>query len=73
MKFFLPTILACLATFAHAQQPSPPETIRLELDPHTPLHKIADDFIGFGYETSAVAREGFSAPGIRTWCSFIAR
>ena len=59
MKFFLPAILACLATFARAQQPTPPETIHLELDPHTPLRKIADDFIGFGYETSAVAREGF--------------
>jgi len=33
--------------------------IQVQLDPGTVLAAIPDDFIGFGYETSAVAREGF--------------
>jgi hypothetical protein len=33
--------------------------IKITIDPATPLAKIPDDFIGFGYETSAVAQADF--------------
>lgn len=35
------------------------ETIQIQVDPNTVLSPISDNFIGFGYETSALAREGF--------------
>jgi len=59
VKFILPAIVASIATFASAQQPKPLDAIRIQVEPRVVLHTIADDFIGFGYETSAVAREGF--------------
>lgn len=33
--------------------------VRIQLDPQTVLAEIPDDFLGFGYETSAVAQAGF--------------
>jgi hypothetical protein len=38
------------------------DAIRLKIDPDTILASIPDSFIGFGYETSAVARQGFFSP-----------
>lgn len=47
---------------ASAQPAHPAETLRLTIDPHSVGMAISDDFIGFGYETSAVAREGYFSP-----------
>jgi hypothetical protein len=46
-----------------AQQTGSAQTVRITLDPDSVQSRIADDFIGFGYETSAVAREGYFRPG----------
>jgi hypothetical protein len=37
--------------------------VRLKFDPDAVLASIPDSFIGFGYETSAVARQGFFSAG----------
>jgi hypothetical protein len=37
--------------------------VNITLDPVTKLARIPDDFLGFGYETSAVAQPGFFAAG----------
>jgi hypothetical protein len=39
------------------------EKVRLSIDPDSVHMQIADDFIGFGYESSALAREGHFGPG----------
>jgi hypothetical protein len=36
-----------------------PETIKVEVDPSTIVSRISPDFIGFGYETSAVAQPNY--------------
>ena len=59
VKFILPAIVAGIAAFASAQQPISPDAISIQVEPGTVLTRIADDFTGFGYETSAMAREGF--------------
>ena len=41
------------------QRTPPPNPIRIQIDPSTVVAPIANDFLGFGYETSAVAQEGF--------------
>lgn len=47
------------ASIQAAEKPKNPADIQVQLDPDKVLAAIPDDFIGFGYETSAVAREGF--------------
>jgi hypothetical protein len=42
-----------------AEDLRPANLVRLKVDPDKVRASIADDFIGFGYETSAVARQGF--------------
>ena len=59
MKLIIAAILSVAAATLHAQQPSPADIVRIGVDPHTVLEPIADDFIGFGYETSAVAHAGY--------------
>jgi hypothetical protein len=44
---------------AAAQLPPAPAPISIRVDPGTVTGPIAKDFVGFGYETSAVAQEGF--------------
>lgn len=43
----------------HAQDPSPASIVRIQVDPRNARHAIVEDFIGLGYETSAVAQPGF--------------
>ncbi|MEP6673240.1 MAG: glycosyl hydrolase family 79 C-terminal domain-containing protein [Chthoniobacter sp.] len=63
MKPLLPILLACVAAAVHAQSPTPTERVRLQVDPQTVVAALPDDFIGFGYETSALARVGFFSAG----------
>ena len=35
------------------------EVVRIQVDPNTVLNRISPDFIGFGYEKSAVAQSNF--------------
>jgi len=42
------------------------ETVKIEVDPQTVVNRISSDFIGFGYESSAVAQSNyFSAKNVR--------
>src|SRR5262245_44490912 len=58
---FIASILFPLSAGATdaAEDPTSSTTVRLKVAPETVLGSIPDGFIGFGYETSAVAREGF--------------
>jgi hypothetical protein len=38
------------------------DTVQIQIDPNTTLSRISDDFMGFGYETSAVAQTNFFSP-----------
>ncbi len=60
--FFLCTALLLAGPASKAQPVNSTETLRLAIDPHSVGTAISDDFIGFGYETSAVAREGYFSP-----------
>jgi hypothetical protein len=51
-----------LISRVYAQESVFTESILIEIDSESPLSKISDDFIGFGYETSAVANEGLFSP-----------
>lgn len=60
-------LLVCLVAWLHfpglnAQEVTTTTTVRIQIDPRTVLAAIPDDFIGFGYETSALAQEGFFSP-----------
>ena len=46
--------------------PAPAAVVRLQVDPASFVSQIPDDFVGFGYETSAAARPGFFSPGNAT-------
>src|SRR5579859_4593165 len=35
------------------------ERVRIQVEPNTILHRVSTNFIGFGYETSAVAQSSF--------------
>ena len=63
MKMPLATLVALFLsqlTAVAADQSTPePAKAHLQIDTATVLAPIADDFIGFGYETSAVTHEGF--------------
>ena len=38
------------------------EAVKIRVDPNTVLSRISDDFMGLGYETSAVAQSNFFSP-----------
>lgn len=57
-KNLLVLILVGTSVFARGQQQAEPETVRIEIHPEEKQYNIPEDFIGFGYETSAVAKEG---------------
>jgi len=38
------------------------DTVKVRVDPNKSLCRISDDFLGFGYETSAVAQSNFFSP-----------
>jgi hypothetical protein len=54
-------LMACASSAA--QPAASTESIRINIDRDSVQTPIADDFIGFGYESSAVAREGYFSPG----------
>jgi hypothetical protein len=54
-------LMACASSAT--QSAASTEKVRISIDPNSVLTPIADDFIGFGYESSAVAREGYFSPG----------
>src|SRR5690349_21354860 len=60
-QFFLLTLLMACASSA-AQADGSTEKVRINIDPDSVQRPIAQDFIGFGYESSAVAREGYFSP-----------
>ena len=60
-QFFLLTLLMAGASSA-AQADGSTEKVRINIDPDSVQRPIAQDFIGFGYESSAVAREGYFSP-----------
>ena len=45
-----------------AQPAASTDKVRVSIDPDSVLTPIANDFIGFGYESSAVAGEGYFSP-----------
>jgi hypothetical protein len=47
---------ACLGCGSLFAQNDPGEPVRIRVDPQTVVGRIAPDFLGFGYETSAVAQ-----------------
>src|ERR1017187_6929436 len=51
-----PLLLLCAQLDAGDQ---PVEVVKLRVDPNTVLTRISGDFLGFGYETSAVAQSNF--------------
>ncbi len=62
MKRFLSvctTALTLIGARLEAQDKSAVDVVRIQIEPQQIVSPISDDFIGFGYETSAVAREGF--------------
>jgi hypothetical protein len=61
-SFLCTAVLLCGLT-SEAESVNSTETVRLTIDPHSVGTAISEDFIGFGYETSAVAREGYFSPG----------
>jgi hypothetical protein len=57
--FLLSTVMLLGGLTAEAQSVNSGKTIRLSVDPHLVEAAISDDFIGFGYETSALAQEAY--------------
>ena len=55
-SFAIAVGVCCIASAAELPPPTP---IKIQIDPQTIIAPIADDFTGFGYETSAVAQEGY--------------
>jgi hypothetical protein len=61
---FLVCAFVLIACAALAAQPGASmEKVRLSIEPDSVQMQIAVDFIGFGYESSAVARVGYFSPG----------
>ena len=73
VKIVIAAIIAVVGATLRAQQPEPSDIVRIQVDPGSVLAPIAEDFIGFGYETSAVAHARFFSAKKRTWCSSTAR
>jgi hypothetical protein len=61
-KNILVLILSSVSFLAEGQQLVEPETVRLKIYPKENVGDLNEDFIGFGYETSAVANEGLFSP-----------
>jgi hypothetical protein len=65
VKQFFPlwatVLMACASSAGELR--SSPEKVRVSIDPDLVQTSISDDFIGFGYESSAVAREGYFSAG----------
>jgi hypothetical protein len=61
-----PKVLLCAGLlFLCARLPAqdqPVDAVQIRVDPNTTLSRISDDFMGFGYETSAVAQTNFFSP-----------
>src|SRR5690242_1825037 len=63
----LTAILALLVAERQLQaQKAPAREVKIELDPKTVAGRISPDFIGFGYETSAVAQTNYFRGDNRT-------
>src|SRR5262249_9512793 len=62
--FLLVCAFVLIAWAASAGQPEDSmKKVRISIEPDSVQMAIAEDFIGFGYESSAVAREGYFSPG----------
>jgi hypothetical protein len=61
--FLLSAALLISCPSLAAQAAASAEKVRILIDPDSMVRPIADDFIGFGYESSAVAREGYFSSG----------
>lgn len=61
-KIILMLILVSATVFARGQQQTEPENVRIEIYQEKNLGDIMENYIGFGYETSAVAHEGLFSP-----------
>ena len=77
MRLLTEALLGSMAAFAFgippAQGATPAEDVEVRVEPGSVIAAIPEDFIGFGYETSAVAHEGTcSPPEMRSWSNFIA-
>ncbi len=63
---FLRTILLCAGVLSSATrlpaQDQRVEVVKIQVDPNTTMSHISSDFLGFGYETSAVAQTNFFTP-----------
>jgi hypothetical protein len=58
-------LLCASALFLCARLPAQDqraEVVKIQVDPKTTISRVSDDFIGFGYETSAVAQSNFFSP-----------
>ena len=51
--------LFCLGAISVAGQPAPSRPVQIKVNPGTVVGHIAPDFLGFGYETSAVAQTNY--------------
>jgi hypothetical protein len=61
-RFRRSAFLAAIGLLAWARlqaEDRPADVVRIHVDPSNALTRISDDFIGFGYETSAVAQSNF--------------
>src|SRR5690242_9808679 len=61
-SFPLWTAIVMVCASAVAQPAASTEKVRLSINPSSVGAPIADEFIGLGYESSAVAREGYFSP-----------
>lgn len=56
-------VAACLVcSTARSQSNLAPEVVRIQIDPRAGIAHTTDNFVGLGYETSAVARQGYFSP-----------
>ena len=51
--------LACSSSLAQAARAEQTTTVKIQIDPATTISTISPDFIGLGYETSAVAQPNY--------------
>jgi hypothetical protein len=67
MRLLAKAFLGSIASFAFGIPPGQgedqPQDVEIRVEPGSVIAAIPDDFIGFGYETSAVAHEGLFTPG----------
>jgi hypothetical protein len=60
--FICAVVLPFASPSLKAQTEAAPAVVRIQIEPQIVVSPLAADFLGFGYETSAVAREGFFSP-----------